>query len=126
MLAFQRFYRAEITGRNERFERAKKRDRSDHFASSGRRKTRRALARNGSHKSARASAGQRCATGTTETGAAADPARLRLLRETLPDAPLVVGSGVTPENAASFDADGVIAGTSIKRGGDVDAPVDAG
>ncbi|HEX9982625.1 MAG TPA: BtpA/SgcQ family protein [Thermoanaerobaculia bacterium] len=62
-----------------------------------------------------------------ETGAAADPARLRALREALPDAPLLVGSGLTEENARSFaDADGAIVGTSIKQDGRVDAPVDTG
>jgi predicted TIM-barrel enzyme len=59
-----------------------------------------------------------------ETGAAADPRRLQLLRETLPDAPLVLGSGVTEANVKEFDCDAVIAGTSLKRGGEVDAPVD--
>jgi membrane complex biogenesis BtpA family protein len=57
----------------------------------------------------------------TETGAAADPSRLRALRETV-DAPLLLGSGLTAENAASFaDADGAIVGTSLKRDGVVDA-----
>jgi membrane complex biogenesis BtpA family protein len=61
----------------------------------------------------------------SETGAAADPARLALLREAI-DAPLLIGSGLTSGNAEAFaDADGAIAGTSIKRNGDVDAPVDA-
>src|SRR5437762_9349038 len=51
-----------------------------------------------------------------ETGAPADPARLRRLREAMPDVPLVVGSGLTVENAARFaDADAAIAGTSVKR-----------
>jgi membrane complex biogenesis BtpA family protein len=60
-----------------------------------------------------------------ETGAAADPARLDLLRAALPDAPLLLGSGLTAENAASFfAADGAIVGTAVKAGGDVDAPVD--
>lgn len=60
-----------------------------------------------------------------ETGAPADPARLRRLREAMPDVPLVVGSGLTAQNAADFaGADAAIAGTSIKRGGAVDAPVD--
>jgi predicted TIM-barrel enzyme len=46
------------------------------------------------------------------------------LREAI-DAPLLVGSGLTSENAEAFaGADGAIAGTSIKRDGDVDAPVD--
>jgi len=61
----------------------------------------------------------------TETGAPADPARLRRLREAMPDVPLVVGSGLTAENAAQFaDADAAIAGTSVKRDGLVDAPVE--
>jgi membrane complex biogenesis BtpA family protein len=56
-----------------------------------------------------------------ETGAAADPARLATLREAV-DAPLLVGSGLTAENAHSFrDADGAIVGTSVKRDGLVDA-----
>lgn len=57
----------------------------------------------------------------TATGAAADPARLRQLRDAV-DAPLIVGSGLTAENAASFaDADGAIVGTSLKTDGVVDA-----
>lgn len=56
----------------------------------------------------------------SETGAAADPSRLRELRA-LVDAPLLVGSGLTAENAAQFaDADGAIVGTSIKTGDRVD------
>jgi membrane complex biogenesis BtpA family protein len=55
-----------------------------------------------------------------ETGAAADPSRLRELRE-LVDAPLLLGSGLTAENAATFaDADGAIVGTSLKTDGVVD------
>jgi len=51
----------------------------------------------------------------SETGAAADPASLRLLREAIPDAPLIVGSGLTRENAHRFDeADAAIVGTSLK------------
>jgi len=57
----------------------------------------------------------------TETGAAADPSRLRELREMV-DAPLLIGSGLTAENAEEFaDADGAIVGTSIKTDGRVDA-----
>ncbi|HEX9162637.1 MAG TPA: BtpA/SgcQ family protein [Thermoanaerobaculia bacterium] len=59
-----------------------------------------------------------------ETGAAADPDRLHILREAL-DAPLIIGSGLDESNAASFaDADGAIVGTALKRGGDVEAEVD--
>jgi hypothetical protein len=61
----------------------------------------------------------------SETGAAADPERLALLRDAI-DAPLLIGSGLTATNAQTYaNADGAIAGTSIKRDGDVDAPVDA-
>jgi len=60
-----------------------------------------------------------------ETGQPADPDRLRAIREALPHVPLIIGSGLTPENAASYaDADGAIAGTSIKERGEVEAPVD--
>ncbi|HUP46214.1 MAG TPA: BtpA/SgcQ family protein [Thermoanaerobaculia bacterium] len=56
-----------------------------------------------------------------ETGGAADPSRLRMLREAI-DAPLIIGSGLTPENAPSFrEADGAIVGTSLERNGRVDA-----
>ena len=55
-----------------------------------------------------------------ETGAIADAGRLSELRS-LVDAPLLVGSGLSAENAASYvDADGAIAGTSLKREGRVD------
>src|SRR5262245_48988555 len=60
-----------------------------------------------------------------ETGAEPDAARFTRVREAI-DAPLLVGSGLTESNAAMFaDADGAIAGTSVKRDGRVDAPVDA-
>lgn len=56
-----------------------------------------------------------------ETGAAADPARLRTLRDAI-DAPLLLGSGLTAQNADQFaDADGAIVGTSIQLDGSVDA-----
>ena len=55
-----------------------------------------------------------------ETGAAADPARLGELRANI-DAPLLLGSGLTAENAGQFgDADGAIVGTSLKHDGRVD------
>ncbi|MGZ7041161.1 MAG: BtpA/SgcQ family protein, partial [Thermoanaerobaculia bacterium] len=60
-----------------------------------------------------------------ETGSAPDAERLRSIREEI-DAPLVVGSGLTQENAAAFrEADAGIVGTAIKREGDIDQPVDA-
>jgi len=55
------------------------------------------------------------------TGAAADPSRLRMLRESV-DAPLLVGSGLTAANAAAFSAaEGAIVGTSMQRDGRIDA-----
>ena len=59
-----------------------------------------------------------------ETGAEPDAARVARVRAAA-DAPLLVGSGLTESNADSFAAaDGAIAGTSIKRNGRVEAPVD--
>lgn len=61
-----------------------------------------------------------------ETGSAPDASQLATLRAALPDTPLLLGSGLTPENAAQFAAaDGAIVGTAVKEGGDVDRPVDA-
>lgn len=61
------------------------------------------------------------------TGAGADPAELAALREALPDCPLLVGSGVTPDSLSRFlpAADGFIVGTALKEGGDVAGPVSA-
>ncbi|MFN2239692.1 MAG: BtpA/SgcQ family protein [Thermoanaerobaculia bacterium] len=60
------------------------------------------------------------------TGAAADPQVLEHLRDLLPDAPLVLGSGVSRANARDFPpADAAVVGTSVKRGGEVTAAVDA-
>lgn len=56
-----------------------------------------------------------------ETGAEADVGRLQTVRGAV-DAPLLIGSGLTAANAARYaDADGAIAGTSLKSGGRVDA-----
>ena len=61
-----------------------------------------------------------------ETGAEPDAARLAIIRDALPDAPLLLGSGLTAQNAGAFaEADGAIVGTSVKEGGDVERPVDA-
>lgn len=55
-----------------------------------------------------------------ETGAAADPSRLRAVRDALPDAPILLGSGL--DEAGGFEeADGAIVGTSLKVNGRVDA-----
>jgi membrane complex biogenesis BtpA family protein len=61
-----------------------------------------------------------------ETGAAPDAAQLAMLAEAV-DAPLLIGSGLTEENASLFaEADGAIAGTSIKRDAGIAQPVDVG
>lgn len=61
------------------------------------------------------------------TGAGADPGEIESLRRTLPDCPLLVGSGIGAGNVGRFlpAADGFIVGTSLKEGGDVAAPVSA-
>ncbi|MGM0577425.1 MAG: BtpA/SgcQ family protein [Myxococcota bacterium] len=60
------------------------------------------------------------------TGGAVSFGHLRLAREAVPDRPLLVGSGVTTDNAADLlaIADGAIVGTSLKEEGDVRRPVD--
>jgi membrane complex biogenesis BtpA family protein len=58
-----------------------------------------------------------------ETGAAPDVEKLAMLRSAV-DAPLLIGSGLSADNAEAFaDADGAIVGTAIKRDADVDQPV---
>jgi membrane complex biogenesis BtpA family protein len=60
-----------------------------------------------------------------ETGAEPDRASFVRLREALRDTPILIGSGLTADNADTFaDADGAIVGTSIKIDGRVEAPVD--
>jgi len=51
---------------------------------------------------------------------------VKRVRGAVPDVPVLVGSGVTPENAADLlsVADALIVGTSLKHGGDVTKPVD--
>lgn len=60
------------------------------------------------------------------TGEATSAADVKRVRSAVPDVPLLVGSGVTPDTVAELlaVADGVIVGTSLKRSGDVRAPVD--
>jgi uncharacterized protein len=59
-----------------------------------------------------------------ETGAPAAVARLQSAREAI-DAPILIGSGLTVENAPDYaDADGAIVGTAVKRDGRIEAPVD--
>ncbi|MCU0789217.1 MAG: BtpA/SgcQ family protein [Verrucomicrobia bacterium] len=61
------------------------------------------------------------------TGQAADLADLERVRNALPQARLLIGSGVTRDNVKEYlrHADGVIVGTSLKFGGQVGRHVDA-
>ena len=55
------------------------------------------------------------------TGGEADPARLAEVKRAVPRTPVLVASGVTPDNADAFaGADGFIVGTWVKRNGRVD------
>ncbi|MBI3203150.1 MAG: BtpA/SgcQ family protein [Myxococcales bacterium] len=60
------------------------------------------------------------------TGEATSLARLERVRRAVPDRPLFVGSGARAETLVDLlaIADGVIVGTSVKRDGRVDQPVD--
>jgi uncharacterized protein len=60
------------------------------------------------------------------TGAATQVEDLKRVRDAVPDVPLLVGSGVTPETAAELlsVADALIVGTSLKQDGNVAAAVD--
>ncbi|MDW7981355.1 MAG: BtpA/SgcQ family protein [Thermomicrobium sp.] len=62
----------------------------------------------------------------TATGEAPDPSAAVRVRSRLPSVPLLVGSGVTPQNLRSFVgvADGAIVGTWVKQDGLVHNPVD--
>ena len=71
-------------------------------------------------------AGWRTTEGTGQrTGHAADLDYLRLFRQAT-DLPLLVGSGVTPDNAAAILSvvDGCIVGSAVKTGGVWWDPVD--
>jgi len=60
-----------------------------------------------------------------ETGAAPDASRLAMLADAVGDAPLLIGSGLSDENASLFAAaDGAIVGTAMKVDADVARPVD--
>lgn len=60
------------------------------------------------------------------TGSPTDLDDVRRVKAAVPDRPVWVGSGVTPDNAAALAAaaDGLIVGTCIKRGGETEAPLD--
>jgi hypothetical protein len=63
----------------------------------------------------------------TGTGVAADISDVERVRRACPDAKILLGSGITQENVGEFMrvADGVIAGSSLKRNGKLSNPVDA-
>ena len=60
------------------------------------------------------------------TGEATPIEDLKRVRSAVPDVPILVGSGVTPETAPELLslADALIVGTALKRDGDVSQPVD--
>ncbi len=62
----------------------------------------------------------------SRTGRGVDREELARLRESLPEAFLLVGSGASRHTVRGLlaDADGAIVGTAVKRGGRTDAPVD--
>lgn len=60
------------------------------------------------------------------TGAAAEISDVQRVRRACPAARILIGSGITVENVRDYlsEADGIIVGTSLKRGGRVSNPVD--
>jgi membrane complex biogenesis BtpA family protein len=60
------------------------------------------------------------------TGEATPLDDVKRVRSAVPDVPILVGSGVTPASAPDLlsVADGLIVGTSLKRDGDVNGPVE--
>jgi len=60
--------------------------------------------------------------------AGAEPERdqLRRIKKSVPDRPVLIGSGLTRQNAAKLlaDADGAIVGTSLKESGTIEKPID--
>jgi len=63
----------------------------------------------------------------TGTGKATDPAKTLEVKSACPRVPVLIGSGVTAALAKAFGtaADGFIVGSSLKRGGKLDNPVDS-
>jgi membrane complex biogenesis BtpA family protein len=60
------------------------------------------------------------------TGAAPEPERVNRARRAAGEAPVLLGSGLSVDNAAELlaAADGAVVGSSLKRGGRLEAPVD--
>ncbi len=73
----------------------------------------------------RGQAGAVIVTGAA-TGSAVDFDELQQVREAVPQTPLLIGSGVDADNIATLlnCADAVIVGTSLKKDGRIDAPVE--
>ena len=59
----------------------------------------------------------------TGTGTPTDPSEIETIRQALPQAPLWVGSGVTPETLP-FNVEGVIVGTWLHEESDLRRPID--
>lgn len=62
----------------------------------------------------------------TATGASPNLQDVHTVRKVLPDTPLFIGSGATKENVATLlgVANGIIVGTSLKRQGNTENPID--
>lgn len=60
------------------------------------------------------------------TGAPASLDDVRRIKRVLPEAPIIVGSGVTAETAAGVldEADGIIVGSAVMKGGSAANPID--
>ena len=60
------------------------------------------------------------------TGAEPDRDQLRRVKRSVPDRPVLIGSGLTSRNAARLlgEADGAIVGTSLKENGQIERPID--
>ena len=60
------------------------------------------------------------------TGAEPDCGQLRRIKNSVPDRPVLIGSGLTSRNATKLlgEADGAIVGTSLKEAGVIERPVD--
>jgi len=60
------------------------------------------------------------------TGVEPDRDQLRRVKESVPDRPVLIGSGLTSGNAAKLlrEADGAIVGTSLKESGVTERPID--
>lgn len=60
------------------------------------------------------------------TGVEPDRDQLRRVKDSVPDRPVLIGSGLTSLNAAELlrEADGAIVGTSLKEDGIIEKPID--